>query len=51
MKAAFSLHADTQCPGVLNATDRTSGDLNVAMYQSLQSQLIHKLPAEATNPR
>ena len=48
MKTAFSLHADTQCPGVLNATNRTSSDLNVTMYQSHQSRLIHKLSAEAT---
>ena len=39
MKPPLSEHAYTQRPDVLNATDRTSGDLNVTMYQCHQYRL------------
>ena len=31
IKLEFSLHTNNQCPDVLNATDQTSGDLNVTV--------------------
>ena len=51
MFLAFSLHTDTQNPNIICAIIWTSDDLNVAMYQSHQSQLFAEMLPKANSPQ
>ena len=46
LQSALSSHAHTQSPGILNATDRSSSNLNVSMDQSYLTPLMRPVEAK-----